>query len=567
MAEFWLATFEAAALYEDGEAAEAGALVLEIIRDGDDYAVLLSTTKKVDEPQVLQCLIAFANVAKAASVWRDRGFPLNDAFIERSAEGKLVVDCPCFRQPSAIEYGARVIEIQGATLADPKGQPVKSPFEAKYEQLQQAPDYVFPATYVRRKKVEWTPTRSKVISLPPGQLTLGVPQSRFPNLTLKGGTVTPNAVWHGTIELPAWRAPDSRAPEERVDRINEFGPPAFQFEAVEVLGFRLNLDELGVRNDALLSEMIDRLNYHLQTSTPDFHYQPATRTLMLEMLRYGKMKGKGSAPPLRDDDYQSQHELLVRLLVGRVDDDTAQARDPATYVPAIFVDNPWSKLIGRNVQGFDKWMADFCVRDSDGVTPLPLLPDGRLTKEASPRALADIRQVNLVTRTGKGPSGPKLLELDCPYTTFEHWDDFSPIDLDLALGMSALAPTRWRQDDFDDMEFRRSFARSAIPGTLKGFESIQVSPVGETNFLKAWKDQTTLIRGTFTVEDDPQIVMPNGTVTLTLFADPMAPKAWKSLCRLLGGREGDNGVSISLTTGNWYRMRCSMNLTIRNSFE
>ena len=51
----------------------------------------------------------------------------------------------------------------------------------------------------------------------------------------------------------------------------------------------------------------------------------------------------------------------MRLLVGRVDDDTAQAHDPAVFVPAIFVDNPWSKILGREVQGFDKQMAEFCV--------------------------------------------------------------------------------------------------------------------------------------------------------------------------------------------------------------
>jgi hypothetical protein len=286
---------------------------------------------------------------------------------------------------------------------------------------------------------------------------------------------------------------------------------------------------------------------------------------MLELLRYGKMKTKGSSPPLRDQDYQSQHELLVRMLVGRVDDDTAQARDPATFVPTIFVDNPWSKLVGRNVQGFDKWMADFCVSDESG-TLCRLRPDGRLSADGDPKELASIQQISLVTETGSAPSKLVLLKLDCPYDTLEDWNAFVPIDLDLALGVSALAPTRWRQDDFDEVEYRRSFARMAIPGTLGGFRSIQVSPIGESGLLKTWRNETTLIRGTFTVRGTPQIAMPNGSVALTLCANRSAPQAWKDLCKLLGIEEGGED-SISLTAGNWYRMRCSMDLTIQNSFE
>ena len=77
------------------------------------------------------------------------------------------------------------------------------------------------------------------------------------------------------------------------------------------------------------------------------------------------MKARVPTAPLEVDDSQSQHELVVRLLVGRVDDDTAQAHAPAVYVPAIFVDNPWSKMLGRDAIGFDKRMAEFCVTRDD----------------------------------------------------------------------------------------------------------------------------------------------------------------------------------------------------------
>ena len=45
---------------------------------------------------------------------------------------------------------------------------------------------------------------------------------------------------------------------------------------------------------------------------PDFRYLPATSTLIIEVLRYGKMRLKSPALPLQIEDYQSQHELLVR---------------------------------------------------------------------------------------------------------------------------------------------------------------------------------------------------------------------------------------------------------------
>jgi hypothetical protein len=589
MAEFWLATFEMDASVPD----MAGAWAIEIIHDEtvvhdetlnedrtvQEYAVLLSRADCFKQPKKLQCRIGFANISKACSIWHDRGFPLNDAIIEKADGNECNVRCACFLERAEIHYDAPVISVAGLMVAAETGSPEATPLAASYEQSQEAPDYAFPATWIRRMKVGWSPNRASVVRIPPTVLTLNLAAARFPILApFKSGKITPKAVWHGTMELPKWPPAFVPAPVDRVNRIDEFGPPDFQFEDIEVLGFRLNLDELGVGDDRLLDKMIERLNYHLapfergeaqrsrtiRDAIPDFRYCPATRTLMLEMLRYGKMKTRGSPPPLSGEDYQSQHELLVRMLVGRVDDDTAQARDPATFVPTIFVDNPWSKLVGRNVQGFDKWMADFCV--SDGATLSRLLPDGRRSADHEPEELASIRQVSLVTETGGAPSKLVLLKLDCPYDTLEDWDSFVPIDLDLALGVSALVPIRWRQDDFDETEYRRSFARSAIPGTLRGFRSIQVSPIGESKLLKKWQAETTLIRGTFTVRGTPQIAMPNGSVALTLCANPSAPPAWKDLCKLLGIDVGGQDT-ISLTAGNWYRMRCSMDLTVQNSFD
>jgi hypothetical protein len=448
-----------------------------------------------------------------------------------------------------------------------------------YVQWQEAPDHAFPATWIKRRKVTWSPERLKTATVPPAQLSLRVSTPRFPILApVKSGHITPKAVWHGTMDLPKWPPEFDDVPVERVGRVVEFGAPAFQFDDVEVLCFRLNLDELGIRDDKLLAKLVDRLNFHLEpldfaqsgnsrvvrNPIPDFRYRPANRTLLLELLRYGKMRTKDASAPLRPADFQSQHELLVRILIGRVDDDTSQARDPATYVPTIFVDNPWSKILGRNAQGFDKWLAEFCIL-IDGK-PKPLRPDGRRSaSDERPQELASIREIHLVTNSGSVPSDRLLMQLDCPYNTYENWSSFLKVDLEAALVLPSLAPTRWRQDDFDKVEFRRSFARTAVSKSLMELRSTQVSPVGEKELLEKWKSETTLINGTFNVEGDARIVMPNGNVTLTLCAHPTAPQAWKDVCALLGIAVGEKD-SISLGAGNWYRMRCSTELLIHNKF-
>jgi hypothetical protein len=53
---------------------------------------------------------------------------------------------------------------------------------------------------------------------------------------------------------------------------------------------------------------------------------------------------------------------------------------------------------------------------------------------------------------------------------------------------------------------------------------------------------------------------------LTFHADPSTPKAWKDLCKLFGIDEGKKGT-IVMPTGTWYRMRCSLDLTIKNSLD
>ena len=148
--------------------------------------------------------------------------------------------------------------------------------------------------------------------------------------------------------------------------------------------------------------------------------------------------------------------------------------------------------------------------------------------------------------------------LDCPYATISNWEDFTDVDLDLAYGGLSSAGARWRQSDFPDAEFRRSFARPVVAKSLKGFRSIQASPIGEQRFRDALGEQAAWINGTFKIDDGARFAMPNGIVRLTLHKAPAdAPAAWKTFCELAGASAGS--ISLSILTGDWYRLKCSMN--------
>jgi hypothetical protein len=279
-------------------------------------------------------------------------------------------------------------------------------------------------------------------------------------------------------------------------------------------------------------------------------------------------------PPLQQDDYQGQHELLVRILVGRVDDDTSQARDPAAFVPAIFVDNPWSKVIGRERQGFDKRLVTFYADPTRHGTPHPLRPDGcwrAATARQRPQPLSAITEVRPVTMLGAQDLDP-ILQLDCHAANPGGLSATTSFDIRLALGNSGLGGVQWRQTDFEEAEFRRSFAGTAISESLRGFRSVQVAPVDRRGLEPTW------ILGAFELED-VQVAYPAGVCTLEFSSLPadevptlgsatqvkhQTEHAWDALCTFLR-RAGKS--RISLPTGQWYQFGCSMKFTIDDGLD
>jgi hypothetical protein len=590
MPRFWLATYlvSPSPAANDSPAAVLLAsgsrnLAIEVLGDAEssEYAVLFSTVDDLKQPQALTCLIGFTNAAKACSIWRDRGFPLVDAKILRDGAGKISVFSPYFGDDPPMQYESLLFAMTGITF-EPQGG-AKEALETRYEQALEAPDGAQPDTLITRRATAWSPERGDTHRLKSLDLKVEVARTRCPSLApLVTGSLTPVSAWSGYARLPQDQKEKNRgAILGRVSRADIFGAPAFRFEDVEVLGFRVDLGAYGRDFARDLDRLIKPLNFHLDDTAGagaiwDFCYRAASRTLVIELLRYGSMKLKSPSPPMGQEDYQSQHELVVRLLVGRVDDDTAQAHAPAVYVPAIFVDNPWSKVLGRDMQGFDKRMANFCVLQ-DGKHAR-LRPDGCVAEDPGPggvapgagrrrpRPLGDISLISLVDETGSLKGRP-ILELDCSPLNYDDWGAFERVDLGLAFGSFSLSGTRWRQSDFDAAEFRRSFARSAVTESLQGFRSIQVSPVADRGLDKAW------ITGTFAVDDDLRIARPSGVASLTIHAagpDPNLPSTpsaslyWNLLCEMLG--DGSR-AQISLPTGSWYRLLCSMDLTIDDGLD
>jgi hypothetical protein len=204
-------------------------------------------------------------------------------------------------------------------------------------------------------------------------------------------------------------------------------------------------------------------------------------------------------------------------------------------------------------------MAEFWAQTPDGLKRLR--PDGRVSSGTDPVPLGSVTEIRLQTRTSATPDdGARLLTLDCPQTATDD-SSFLTVDPRLVYDPVSLLPGRWRQSDFNEEEFRRSFAREAITKPSAGFQSIQVTPVGGTDIQTRLANETTWITGTFKIDPGVKIAWPDGAASLTFRAPKAAPRAWQDFCKLLGIEDGGPGT-ISLPSGDWYRCRLSTRLTI-----
>jgi hypothetical protein len=589
-ARFWFLTFPAAAsaprssLVAASQAARDNtyptrppAAAVEVVRrDAQCWTLLVSLADSPSSPASLECVFAVSNEPQECDRLASFGVPIVDGEFELAGSTLTV---------TAAVYGVRtgsgpstprrewLLRIDGIDWDAPPGAVRKAPFNPRYRQLQATPDLARPDSEVIGRLLHVAPERTPTCT----------PDGASAHLTFNSGVLYPDVATIFEEGAPAlnvcegrageWRGDDSSPGDpldhqarfgpggdglKRLPRSSAFGEPSFLFERVEIVGFRTELPSKGGRPARdLLRDLIAPLNFHMLTATDstapaDFRYEAASATIVIELLRYGAMRTRHVPPPFRVDDFMSQHELLARIVVGRVDDDTGQGREAAIFVPTIFVDNPWSKAAGRSLQGFPKVLASFCTPDG------PLDMDGCLTgNPGTQEPLHGVNQVHIVKRVGDRSSDTKLLELAYPSGDNGSRGEFQRPPSTSVLDGTLFRRAPWEQLDFDDVEFRRSFARDLIKRRFDGYTSLQVSPVDDgVNLPKAW------ISGRFNVFD-LEVAFPTGVATLQLNVPPAAPAAWKALCEALG----DRSEAIGFPTGDWYRLKCSMELEVDDALR
>lgn len=532
MQAFWLATWNAmpTAAPAGPSAAplasnRARRLAIEVLQEGERLVVLLSDADKLAVSGTLECLVGFANGAPDCSLWRSRGFPMVEAAIRRQGTS-LELFSPFFGDDPSMQYGKLLLGIDGVVF-DAAAAGAEAALAASYEQAQEAPDPGAPASFVLQKKVQWTTPRSRAKAMPVQPLTIRAPKTRSPSLVpLVDGPLAITHAWSGICEGPPVPTFSAAAPK-RVSRRDVFGAPAFQFEQVEVLGFRIDLQ------DAELDALVAPLNAHPPGDPPGFRYRVASPVVLIQLLRYGRMRLAGDPqPPLDETDFQSQHELVVRVDTGRIEDGEMQMGDRAVHVPAIFVDNPWSKILGRDLQGFEKCLADFSVRGAEGAL-LRLQPDGRRVLDGAQADLSDIVRVDLVDLVSDdaAPSEHVLLEIE-----MERLDDDQ------------------NQGDLDALQ---NFDDQPVPHGVDEFRSIQATPVDDRPLEKAW------ISATCALSDRADAKGQSAIARLTFHVPPGAPRGWVKLCELLGPPV-QGKVIVDLDPGEWFRSHFSMDLTVHD---
>jgi len=206
---FWFATFAVGAAGPGSEAPPllptgTRHLAVEVLQDGDEWAVLVSSTDHPENPQVLTCHLGFTNMAKACNVWLDRGFPLMDSLITMPAPGELRVASPFFGSQHVMQYEKLLLELSGVDLDLPSAPPSTLPDDGalapSYHQHLQVPDSAQPNEFVAKEPVSWAALRREVRSLDGKQVRFnpGASFSRSPALAEFGTTsLTPLKVWSG----------------------------------------------------------------------------------------------------------------------------------------------------------------------------------------------------------------------------------------------------------------------------------------------------------------------------------------------------------------------------------
>lgn len=166
-----------------------------------------------------------------------------------------------------------------------------------------------------------------------------------------------------SFSIPATRQPAPASVKQRVPFRFRSGDPQFapeyDFRKVSLTGFIM---------PAARSRLKRLIDEQLNAPYPDrsYVYEPVSSDIILEYIDYGSMVAANPPPHLSIDDSAGQHELVFRVLVGRVDRGSRVAKKPAMFCPFVFVDSTWSLISGREIMGYPKELATFKRYVEDG---------------------------------------------------------------------------------------------------------------------------------------------------------------------------------------------------------
>lgn len=552
---FWFGVMTKVKTTTTTTAAEAYDIAVDVIRDRNRpnaIAVLISSVKD-ENGRVLECRFGLTNVVAWGDAFRARGIPAAETLISVDVTGNSIVVRAPLRAMTGDETEDPeppvLITLSGVQFFEAGGaDALREFFPVVYSQLAFSPAAGSPDKEVFAL-AETIATPRELLAALESVVSMDVHETVLPELkAFSGAHFRLSRAWSGVLndtleQVLVQRQP---APTPKWTRqAKPFSATGYRFTDVEFVGMRVDLRPYGSDADDLLEELIRPLNFHLDAPDPadamSFKYQPAARSLVIELVRYGRMYWGKDVPTEEPDYFESQFELLMRVLVGRVDDGSAQARDPAVFVPAILVDNPWSKLIGREYQGFEKRLARFV--DKDG---LPVRSTSA-NRQGTGSRLFDITGIEqLASLDPDAPRGIRVADIDLPPIDADWYCNAEPVD---SYGVSLAAGPRWRQSDFSRREFRRSFARDVLADGLDSFHSIQVAAVDTRPLPFAW------ITGTFTLRG-LRAAFPRGVATLTLKDHDGLPCAFRRLCKLM------EGGPIAMPTGDWYVGKSSVDLKV-----
>lgn len=533
-------------------------LVLEALQGAADPSALTLLVSVVDAQRTYaRCVLALSNRPDRVDALRTQGvIAIETSLRFDEPNGVLRVEVPPGLRAAAddgatagdgatAENGA--IEIEGVGfVSDPRGEAFDWP--VRFSQERWAPQVGLEAMALSTRAIEWIVEHGDArVSKRPCSVRV---DRRGP--VLRDLPALPPKVvahWCGSVDLSPPRA--LSAPKVGGSRAWPWQVKRYEYEDVDLLGFRIDLSGRGRRADDALDALVAPLNFHRGTHGANlaFEYRPAARVLVVEFLRYPRMKTVMAAPMGLPELVGSQYEMLVRVLVGRVDDGSRRARAPAVHVPLIYVDNPWSRLVGRETQGMDKRLAAFLDRAGRRLQPF----DAR--GEPSDLGLLDLCEVRAAPDVpfSQGSAGATIATIDIPdvQQVQRQWADRAQ-RLDAA-GALLLGGARWRQRDFAGRAFRRDFARQVLRDDPRRFRLLQCTLNDGRGLPGAW------IESEFAF-GNAMVDFPTGVATLEFGTLPRS-KVLDPLADLLGHD------AIGLPTGDWYVGRCSMKQTVQSSLD